>query len=511
MLAKLSTALTVSFGPVLDSTGAEYTGAAVGDIKICKGNGTPGALNGSATLTHKEVGMYELVLTTSDISQVGPITVQLSKTTYAAPPVRIDVLPALVYDSLVAGSDALQVDTIQVSGTAQTARDIGLSVLLSAGTGTGQLDFTSGVVKANLAQILGAAVTGTAAYLVASFTKWFNIAVPTGTVNSLPDAVAGATGGVAIVGSVMGKSPATLAAADVSGNVAADLQTIKTRAVTDPGAGVAIGTAVAQVGSNMGSASSVTGDVAGKVLGGGSGTITGVGVWGDLRSILGTVLTETSGYLAAAFKKFFNVLNPTATTLSLPDAAPGASGGLPTTNGTKVNQTVDLTTGQTIAATVAGAVGSVTGDVGGKVLGSGASAITGIGARVVDATGNAVAPASLLPAALVGGRIDASMGAVAAGAIDAAAIATGAIDADALAADAGTEIAAAVHQRQMTESYAADGVAPTHEQCMFMVMQFLHEMGYAGTTGTVKKLNGTTAMTFTIDDAVTPTSITRAS
>lgn len=38
---------------------------------------------------------------------------------------------------------------------------------------------------------------------------------------------------------------------------------------------------------------------------------------------------------------------------ALPNAVPGASGGLVTTNGTKVNQTVDLTAGQTIAATIA--------------------------------------------------------------------------------------------------------------------------------------------------------------
>ena len=43
------------------------------------------------------------------------------------------------------------------SGTAQTARDIGASVLLSSGTGTGQLDFTSGVVKANVTQFNGSA------------------------------------------------------------------------------------------------------------------------------------------------------------------------------------------------------------------------------------------------------------------------------------------------------------------------------------------------------------------
>lgn len=49
-----------------------------------------------------------------------------------------------------------------------------------------------------------------------------------------------------------------------------------------------------------------------------------------------------------------------------------------------------------------------------------------------------------LPAALVSGRIDASVGAMAAGTVTAAAIATGAIDADAIAGDAGTELAAAV-------------------------------------------------------------------
>src|SRR3990167_5527038 len=67
-----------------------------------------------------------------------------------------------------------------------------------------------------------------------------------------------------------------------------------------------------------------------------------------------------------------------------------------------------------------------------------------------------------LPAALVGGRIDSSVGAVAAdaitaaaianGAIDAATFVAGAIDAAAVAADAGTEIAAAVWDRDATLS-----------------------------------------------------------
>ncbi len=51
-----------------------------------------------------------------------------------------------------------RVDVIKIAGTTQTARDIGASVLLSTGTGTGQLDFTSGVVKANATQWLGGTI-----------------------------------------------------------------------------------------------------------------------------------------------------------------------------------------------------------------------------------------------------------------------------------------------------------------------------------------------------------------
>lgn len=78
-----------------------------------------------------------------------------------------------------------RVDVSKIAGTSQTARDIGASVLLSAGTGTGQLDFTSGVVKANLAQILGTALTETAGLIAAGFKQFFNIASPTSTMNTI--------------------------------------------------------------------------------------------------------------------------------------------------------------------------------------------------------------------------------------------------------------------------------------------------------------------------------------
>lgn len=47
----------------------------------------------------------------------------------------------------------IRVNATQCNGTNLTSRDIGASVLLSSGTGTGQLDFTSGVVKSNVTQL----------------------------------------------------------------------------------------------------------------------------------------------------------------------------------------------------------------------------------------------------------------------------------------------------------------------------------------------------------------------
>ncbi|TJV10545.1 MAG: hypothetical protein E5Y35_10370, partial [Mesorhizobium sp.] len=58
-----------------------------------------------------------------------------------------------------------RVDVSAIQGTSQTARDIGASVLLSSGTGTGQVSLTAGVVSANATQISGAAVNTASAQL----------------------------------------------------------------------------------------------------------------------------------------------------------------------------------------------------------------------------------------------------------------------------------------------------------------------------------------------------------
>jgi len=63
----------------------------------------------------------------------------------------------------------------------------------------------------------------------------------------------------------------------------------------------------------------------------------------------------------------------------------------------------------------------------------------------------------------------------------------------------------------MTESYSADGAAPTPAQAILMILQRLTEFSKSGTVITVKKLDGTTAaFTLTLDDATNPTSSTRS-
>lgn len=85
-----------------------------------------------------------------------------------------------------------------LGGTSQTGRDIGASVLLSTGTGAGQLDFTSGIVKSNLTQILAHLLTQTGTQLADGFEHFFDVATPTGTVDSLPAAAPNAAGGIPI-------------------------------------------------------------------------------------------------------------------------------------------------------------------------------------------------------------------------------------------------------------------------------------------------------------------------
>jgi hypothetical protein len=104
-IIRKSTARTILVGPVLDSTGAAKTDEVVASIKVTK-NGTVGAINGSATLTHDHAGKYRLAYTATDSDTVGLLEFSLNSGTNDMPIVRLNVVEEAVFDALFAASAA---------------------------------------------------------------------------------------------------------------------------------------------------------------------------------------------------------------------------------------------------------------------------------------------------------------------------------------------------------------------------------------------------------------------
>jgi hypothetical protein len=118
---KQSTAVILKLGPFVDDTDFKTaeTGLTIaqGDIQISKNGGAFAQTSAaSPTTTHDADGWYPIPLTTTDTGTLGHIMVQVLVS--GALPVWWEglVLPANVYDALVAGSDYLQVDAVQVEG-----------------------------------------------------------------------------------------------------------------------------------------------------------------------------------------------------------------------------------------------------------------------------------------------------------------------------------------------------------------------------------------------------------
>lgn len=127
IIAKQSTARTVMVGPILDEDGVAVTDAAVGDLKISKNGAAPAALNGSATLTHRNTGHYSLALTASDCDTVGSAQVVIDDTTNAMPPLAITVIEEAVYDALYGASATglLPANVTQIAGNGTNATNLG--------------------------------------------------------------------------------------------------------------------------------------------------------------------------------------------------------------------------------------------------------------------------------------------------------------------------------------------------------------------------------------------------
>lgn len=141
-------------GPFVDETDFKTaeTGLTIAntDIKLSK-NGASVVDKNSGGGTHITNGNYAITLDATDTNTVGELFVSVVESGALQVVAKFWVLEEAIYDALfgasAAGFDANQrVDVIKVAGTTQTARDLGASVLLSSGTGTGQVSLSSGTV-----------------------------------------------------------------------------------------------------------------------------------------------------------------------------------------------------------------------------------------------------------------------------------------------------------------------------------------------------------------------------
>lgn len=154
-------------------------------VVISKNGGAFGNPSAGATnATEIANGWYYVDLSTTDTGTQGPLIVRGTASGVD------DVEPRFhVVDAHNAGFDGIPAAAAEASG--------GLPTLSAA-------QASNGTIPANLKSILGTLLTETSGLIAAGFKKFFNVATPTGTVNSLPDAIAGASGGLALVGSNVG-------------------------------------------------------------------------------------------------------------------------------------------------------------------------------------------------------------------------------------------------------------------------------------------------------------------
>lgn len=296
-------------------------------------------------------------------------------------------------------------DVAKIAGIVQTARDLGASVLLSSGTGAGQVSLTSGKVDVNdktgfslssagvqaIWDALTSALTtiGSVGKRISDFITgdaYVRLGAPAGASVSadvaavkadtaavkvktdfLPSATAGAAGGVFIAGTNAATSITTALTANITGNLSGSVGSV-TGNVNAVLANAAHGgaAATAQFGGAGGITSTITGNLTGSVA----------SVTGAVGSL--TTNNDKTGYAlsAAGIQAVWDALTSALTTV-------GSIG----------KRLVDYLTGD-IYARIGTPVGaSISADI----------------AAVQADTDNLQ---TRIPAALVGGRIDASIGAV---------------------------------------------------------------------------------------------------
>ena len=109
MLLKQSTAVTVKIGPFVDNSDGdtEETGLTISqaDVRLAKNGGNYAQKNESSACTHDELGVYDCDLDATDTGTLGRLKLNVHESGALSVWHDYMVVPANVYDALVAGSD----------------------------------------------------------------------------------------------------------------------------------------------------------------------------------------------------------------------------------------------------------------------------------------------------------------------------------------------------------------------------------------------------------------------
>ncbi len=301
-----STRVPIVFGPLVLSsdhiTGATGLTTATMLATLSKA-GTTSYAAASGALKEMGFGMYFFAGSTLDSNTAGPVTVHVTATSGNDP---YDQVVAQVIDGTVSIYGA---NTIQVGGTVQTARDLGASVLLSSGTGTGQLSMSAGVAAVNVTQFNSSAINTAVAQVGA------NAVQLGGTVQTGRDVGANVLISSGTAAGQLSLSSGTVLLQPTQTGVTIPTVTNLTNAPTagDFTSTMKASIAASAVASVTGAVGSVTGAV-GSVTGA-VGSVTGAvgSVTGAVGSVTGAVTvgtnTDKTGYsLSQVFPTNFSVL-----------------------------------------------------------------------------------------------------------------------------------------------------------------------------------------------------------
>jgi hypothetical protein len=538
------------------------------DIKLWVNGATTLANKNSGGATHIAGGVYYTVLDATDTATIGPLVIFVHVATALAVRVACMVLDEAVYDAWF-GTVALATATNITAGTITTATNVttvnGLAagVITAAAIATDAIDndalaanavteIAAGVWGADATTyqtqgsfgqaigdpaadantIYGAVVTGAAgatvaADVIAVKTVVDDILVDTGTtlqgeldgiqadtediqakIGTPSDLGSGATVAANLVdidaGGGGGLDAAGVRAAIglASANLDTQLAAIDDAVDTEVGAiNTNVSTLVTRLGtpSDLGSGATVADNLVDIDAGGGGLDAAGVRAAIGLASAnLDTQLADlpTNAELAAALAAADDAtLAAIAALNDLSAADVRTAVGLASAN--LDTQLGDLPTNAELAAALATADDAVLAAIAALNNLSQANVRTALGMASANLdTQLADLPTNAELATALGTADDAVLAAIAA------------LN-DLSAAQVGTEVDTAL-DTTIADSVPADGTRPSVRQALYMLTQFLMEKEVAGTTVTVNKPDATTAlMTFTLDDAANPTTITR--